>query len=96
MKVMKTNRRPNNISPASAERMLNFLNKMRKAEEIVEAVNTLTGNKDFTIKAAQRILEKQRQLRGFKDVKEVSAIPSVGAKRFALILNAAMKTSRFY
>jgi len=96
MKVMKTNRRPNNISPASAERMLNFLNKMRKAEEIVEAVNTLTGNNDFTIKAAQRILEKQRQLRGFKDVKEVSAIPSVGAKRFALILSASMKTSRFY
>jgi len=93
---MKTNRRTNNISPASAERMLNFLNKMRRAEEIVEAVNTLTGNKDFTIKAAQRILEKQRQLRGFKDVKEVSAIPSVGAKRFALILSAAMKTSRFY
>jgi hypothetical protein len=96
MKVMKTNRRTNNISPASAERMLNFLNRMRRAEEIVEAVNTLTGNKDFTIKAAQRILEKQRQLRGFKDVKEVSAIPSVGAKRFALILSAAMKTSRFY
>jgi len=40
MKVMKTNRRTNNISPASAERMLNFLNKMRRAEEIVEAVNT--------------------------------------------------------
>ena len=93
---MKTNRRTNNISPASAERMLNFLNKMRRAEEIVEAVNTLTGNNDFTVKAAQRILEKQRQLRGFKDVKEVSAIPSVGAKRFALILSAAMKTSRFY
>jgi len=93
MKVIKTNRLPNNISPATAERMLNFLNKMRKAEEIVEAVTTLTGNKDFTIKAAQRILEKQKQLRGFKDVKEVSVIPSVGAKRFALILSAAIKTS---
>jgi len=96
MKVMENNHRPNDISPASAERMLNFLNKMRRPEEIVEAVNTLTGNKDFTIKAAQRILEKQRQLRGFKNVKEVSAIPSVGAKRFSLILSAAMKTSRFY
>lgn len=93
MKVIKTNRLPNNISPATAERMLNFLNKMRKAEEIVEAVTTLTGNKDFTIKAAQRILEKQKQLRGFTDVKEVSVIPSVGAKRFALILSAAIKTS---
>jgi len=96
MKVMENNHRPNDISPASAERMLNFLNKMRRPEEIVEAVNTLTGNKDFTIKAAQRILEKQRQLRGFKNVKEVSAIPSVGAKRFSLILSAAMKTTRFY
>lgn len=96
MAVMKTNLRPNDITPALAERMLNFLNKMRRPEEIVEAVTRLTGNKDFTIKAAQRILEKQRRLKGFKNVKEISAIPSVGAKRFALILNAAIKTSRFY
>ena len=73
------------IKPAEARRVLAFLNTVRTAGEIVDAVK-LVGGRDVGIKVAQNVLNRRAQLGGFTDLKQVISVSQVGTERFTKII----------
>jgi len=74
--------RPDQVPPADAARVLGFLNRVRTAQELAEAVE-IAGEVDIGIAISQRILNAREALGGeFRSLEEVAAIKYVGPERF--------------
>lgn len=93
--INATNQESNDVSPMPEVKVLAFLNAAKTAEEIVGAVMMLSGKKDVSIRVAHKILERQAQLGGFTDIKQVRAVRGVGCKRFASIAYVADKMADY-
>jgi len=89
--AIKAYLRPKDVNPAKAGKVLAFLNAAKTAEEIANAIIMFTGERVLTIRAAQKILDRQVQLGGFKDLKQVASVPGIGTKRFTEIVHALDK-----
>ncbi len=85
-KTKKAYLRPEDVEPARAKRVLSFLNTVA-ADEIADAIE-FPGERDVGIKVAQNILARRVQLGGFKNLRQVAAVPQVGLERFTEIVNA--------
>lgn len=72
---------PENVRPADALLVLEFLNAAQTAEEIATAVE-LRDERDVGLKVAQRILAARERLGGFSSLEQVYAVPYVGPERF--------------
>lgn len=79
--------KPEEVEPAKAKRVLAFLNAAAAASEIAEAVE-FPGERDVGIGVAHSILARRAQLGGFKNLRQVAAVPQVGPERFTEIVNA--------
>jgi len=77
--------RPENVPPESAEKILAFLNAAAKPEEIAEAIE-IPGERDVGIRVAENILTARAKVGGFKNLRQVAAVPQVGQERFAEIV----------
>ena len=78
---------PQGVLEEEAERVLEFLNTAKTAAEIAGAIE-ISGERDIGIRLAQKILDRGRELGGFKNLTEVADIPQVGSKRFTQIVAA--------
>jgi len=77
--------RPQDVSQADAQEVLDFLNAAETAEEIAEAVE-IPGEPDVGIRVAQRVLNRRNELGGFTDLQQVADVPQVGPERFTEIV----------
>lgn len=93
--INATNRESDDGVPMLEVKILTFLNMAKTAEEIVGAVMMLSGKKDISVRVARKILERQAQLGGFTDIKQVRAVRGVGCKRFASIAYVADKMADY-
>ena len=84
--------RPKDVNPAEAGKVLAFLNAAKTTEEIANAIITSTGERILSIRVAQKILDRQVQLGGFKDLKQVASVPGIGRRRFTEIVHALDKS----
>lgn len=72
---------PENIRPADALQVLEFLNTASTPEEIATAVE-FSDELDIGVRVAQRILTARERLGGFSSLEQVYAVPYVGPERF--------------
>lgn len=72
---------PENVRPADALQVLDFLNAAQTAAEIAAAVE-IRDELDIGLKVAQRILIARERLGGFNSLEQVYAVPYVGPERF--------------
>ena len=82
--------RPQDVKPAKAVRVLLFLNTAQTTREIVDAIK-LAGGRDVGIRVAQSILNRRVQLGKFTDLKQVTSVAQVGARRFTKIVEGLGK-----
>jgi len=82
--------RPQDVEPAEAIRVLAFLNTAQTARGIVDAIK-LAGGGDVGIRVAQSILNRRVQLGKFTDLKQVTSVTQVGARRFTKIIEGLGK-----
>ncbi len=73
------------VSPANAQRVLNFLNAATSAQQIADTIE-LPGELDIGVHLAQRLLARRTQLGGFTTLQQVAAVPLIGPKRFTDII----------
>ena len=83
----KTYLKPEDVPSAKAKNTLAFLNSVTAVEEIADAIE-IPGERDIGIRLAKRILDRRLMLGGFKDIKQIAAIPQIGPDRFARIIEA--------
>jgi len=81
---------PQDVEPAEAIRVLAFLNTAQTAKEIVDAIK-LAGGGDVGIRVAQNILNRRAQLGSFTDLKQVTSVAQVSARRFTKIIEGLGK-----
>lgn len=79
--------RPESLSPEDVRKVLDFLNAVKTADEIAEAVE-IPGERDVGLGVAQRILDKREELGGFTDLQQVADVEQVGPARFTKIVTA--------
>src|SRR5215218_6193901 len=77
--------RPEDIRPARARQVLNFLNAAQTAEEIATAVE-IPHELDVGFRLGQRILDRREQLGRFANLQQVADIPLIGPERFTEIV----------
>lgn len=78
--------KPEDVNPQDAQKVLDFLNSAKSAEEIANAVE-IPGERDVGIIVAQHILDRREQLGGFTSLQQVADVPQVGPERFTEIVN---------
>lgn len=79
---------PKNINSETSGKILDRLNSLNSAEEIVTVVATHAGQRVLSIRIAQRIFGTKEELGRFRDLRQIAAVPGVGTKRFTSIMNA--------
>ncbi len=77
--------KPEDVNLQDAQRVLNFLNSARSAEEIAEAVE-IPGDRDVGIKIGKRILDRRKELGKFINLQQIDDIPQIGPDRFTEIV----------
>ena len=77
---------PQDVPEFKAERVLQFLNTAKTANEIAETIE-IPGERDVGIRLAQKILDRRRELGSFKNLTELAEVPQVGPKRFTQIVD---------
>jgi hypothetical protein len=77
--------KPEDVPKGDAERVLNFLNEAKTAEEIANTV-TFPGAKNVGIRACQSILSERGKLGEFKNLEQVACVPRLGSVRFTHIV----------
>jgi len=85
--VKKAYLRPEDVKPATARKVLAFLNATRSAEEIVDAIDH-QGDRQVGIRVGQKVLDMRAELGGFEDLRQVAAVRQVGPQRFSDIITA--------
>src|SRR4051794_40142733 len=76
---------PEDVSPAHARQVLDFLNTAADAQTIADAVE-FPHERDIGIRVAQRLISGRNELNGFSTLDEVYAVPYVGPERFTEIV----------
>lgn len=79
---------PNNITTEKVSRILDRLNSLNSATEIMNAVGSHMGQRVLSPRIAQRILNAKMQTGKFKDLNQVAIVPGIGHKRFTIIMSA--------
>jgi predicted nucleic acid-binding OB-fold protein len=75
------------VPEEKAKRILDFLNSVKTAEEVADAVE-FPGERDVGVKTAQNILDARNKLGRFTDLKQVDSVLQVGPERFTEIVKA--------
>jgi hypothetical protein len=76
---------PEDVAPADARLVLEFLNQAASAQEIADAVE-FTRELDIGLRIAQRILNQRAALGSFTTLQQVYAVPMIGPERFTEIV----------
>jgi len=76
---------PEDVSPEHAKQVLDFLNQARSARVIAAAVE-FPHERDVGIRVAQRIINRRNELKGFRTLDDLYAVPYVGPERFTEIV----------
>ena len=76
---------PEDVGPADARMVLDFLNAAGSAEEIASAVE-IAGELDIGIRLAQRILDRRAELGEFTSLQQIADVPLIGPERFTEIV----------
>jgi hypothetical protein len=79
---------PKNINSETSSKILDRLNSLNSAEEVVRVVAAYAGQRVLSVRIAQRIFGVKEELGRFQDLQQVAAVPGIGTKRFTSILNA--------
>jgi len=82
---------PEDVSPQDAQKVLDFLNSAKSAEEIAYAVE-IPGERDVGTIVGQHILDRRDELGKFTNVRQVADVPQVGPERFTEIITTLRKT----
>ncbi len=81
---------PDDLTPAQAARVLDFLNRAGNAQEIASRIE-IPGELDIGVKLGQRLLDARAALGGrFTDLKQVDAVPLIGHERFTELCSAIL------
>jgi hypothetical protein len=84
---------PDEVAPAHAAQVLGFLNAVRTASELDDAI-TIHGIPDIGPLLARRVLDRRDELGGFTDLHQVMAVPLIGPVRFTQIV-ASLSSAPF-
>ena len=79
---------PNDIISEKVNRILDRLNSLNSATEIMNAVGSHMGQRVLSPRIAQRILNAKMQTGKFRDLNQVAIVPGIGHKRFTIIMSA--------
>ncbi|TSA56432.1 hypothetical protein D4R42_03490 [bacterium] len=90
-KTEKSILRPEDVPAEKAQKVLAFLNTVKTAEELAEAIE-VPGERDVGIRVAKNVLATRKELGRFKDIRQVTDVPQVGPERFKDIVNAFSRT----
>jgi hypothetical protein len=80
--------RPKDVTQQEASKILYSLNSLNSAEEMASVIASYAGHNVLSIRIAQRIMTKKRDLGRFQDLQQVAVVPGIGTKRFAGIIDA--------
>jgi archaellum component FlaC len=81
---------PEDLSPAQAARVLDFLNRATSAAEIAARVE-FAGELDIGVQLGQRLLNARTALGGtYTDLQQVDAVPLIGPERFTELCAALL------
>ncbi len=76
---------PDDVAPAHARQVLDFLNAAQSAREIAERVE-IPDELDVGERIAARILARREELGGFQNLRQIAEIPFIGPERFTEIV----------
>ena len=79
--------KPEEVQPATAEKVLSFLNNAKTAEEIAGAIR-ISDRTKVGLRIAQNIVARRTQVTEFRDLAQVATVARVGKKRFTEIVNS--------
>ena len=79
---------PNNVTSEEASKILDRLNSLNSAVEIMNTIGTYAGQRVIGFRIAQRILNAKMQAGKFRDLNQVATVPGIGYKRFIIIMSA--------
>lgn len=65
---------------------------MSSANQIASMVDIYAGQMSLSIRIAQRIINKKKELGRFQDLHQVATVPGIGDKKFTSIINALSNT----
>lgn len=74
--------------PLIQSNVLIKLNSCDSAEKLAGMVHKWDTEKVFSVGDAKRVLRKRAELTGFDTLLQVAAVPRIGAKKFAYIVQA--------
>lgn len=84
--MLKSYIKPESLSAAEVQQVLEFLNDAQTAEEIADTIE-IPGELDVGLGVAQRLLNKRATLGGkFSNIQQVANTPYVGPERFTEIV----------
>ncbi|MCP4115984.1 MAG: hypothetical protein GY737_11365 [Desulfobacteraceae bacterium] len=90
--MLKSYIKPESLSPAEVQLVLEFINGAQTVEEIADTIE-IPGEPDVGLRIAQRLLNRREALGGeFTGIRQVADTPYVGPERFSEI--AAVLTGR--
>ena len=75
------NKRFEEIIKIDENKILDFLNNVRTAQEIDKAVE-IPNERDVGVKIGERILDERQKLGGFTNLQQINDIPYIGPERF--------------
>ena len=79
---------PKNVALEKASKIINRLNSLNTADDVVNVVTTYAGQRVLGNRVAQRILDRKKELGRFEDLKQVEYVGGVGIKKFTTLIYA--------
>lgn len=84
--MLKSHIKPESLSAAEIQQVLEFLNAAQSIEEIADTIE-IPGELDVGLRVAQRLLNRRETLGGeFSDIQQIANTPYVGPERFTEIV----------
>lgn len=78
----------NDVDSEKASKILDRLNSLNSAEEIMGIIGTYAGKRVLGNRIAQKILKAKKAVGNFQNLNQVAALPGIGTKRFVIIMSA--------
>lgn len=76
------------VDSERASKILDRLNSLNSAEELMSVAGRHAGQNVFGIVIAQRIFNTKTKIGKFQDLNQVATVPGIGRKRFIIIMSA--------
>ena len=73
-KTEKSILRPEDVPAEKAQKVLAFLNAVKTAEELADAIE-VPGERDVGIRVAKNVLATRKELGRFRDIRQVTDVP---------------------